>query len=93
MPNIKSAKKRMRQNAKRREANRQKKSAVRTFEKKVRAAIAEKKFDEADKVYQTFSSKIDKAAKTNIVHKNAASRKKSRLALAIKKARTIAVPA
>ena len=70
----------MRQNEKRRTANRQKKAAIRTFEKKVRKLNDENKNEEAQSAYQTYSSLIDKAAKTNIVHPNNAARKKSRLA-------------
>ena len=80
MPNIQSAKKRMRQNEKSRTANRQKKAAIRTFEKKVRSLNAENKNEEAQDALRKYSSLIDKAAKTNVVHPNNAARKKSRLA-------------
>ncbi|MES0491309.1 MAG: 30S ribosomal protein S20 [Leptospirales bacterium] len=80
MPNIQSAKKRMRQNEKSRTANRQKKAAIRTFEKKIRSLTAENKMEEAQKALRTYSSLIDKASKRNIVHPNNASRKISRLA-------------
>jgi small subunit ribosomal protein S20 len=86
MPNIASAKKRARQNEKRRLRNKARKSAIRTLEKKVRALVAEKKFDEAIKASQKLASLVDKAAKTNLVHRNAASRKKSRIAGLINKA-------
>ena len=86
MPNIQSAKKRMRQNIKRREQNRNKKAAVRTYEKKLRTFVGENKLDEAKEAYRVFTSLIDRAAKRNIYHKNTASRKKSRLAQFIKKA-------
>lgn len=80
MPNIQSAKKRMRQNIKLRTQNRHKKSAIRTEEKKVRAFVSENKMEEAEQSYRRLSSLIDRATKRNIVHKNAASRKKARLA-------------
>ncbi|RME92402.1 MAG: 30S ribosomal protein S20 [Candidatus Hydrogenedentota bacterium] len=86
MPNIKSAKKRMRQNEKRRMANRAKKSAVRTAEKKLRKAIQAGNLEEAKEHYRVFTSLIDRAAKRNIFHKNTAARKKSRLAKLISKA-------
>ena len=79
MPNIQSAKKRMRQNTKRRTANRMKKAAIRTYEKKIRGFVETKEVDKANEAYKTFSSLIDRAAKSNIVHKNTAGRKKSRL--------------
>jgi len=76
----------MRQSAKRRLQNRSKISSVRTAEKKLRKLLTEKKVDEAKEVYKTFSSLIDKTTKTNLVHKNAAGRKKSRLSALIKSA-------
>ncbi len=88
MPNIASAKKRTRQNEKRRLKNQAQKSAIRTQEKKVRILVAEKKLEEAQKAQVQLSSLVDKAAKKNLVHKNAASRKKSRIALLVKKAGT-----
>ena len=84
MPNIQSAKKRMRQNAKRRLSNRAKISSVRTAEKKLRKLVSAKKIDDAREVLKSFSSLIDRVAKKNIIHKNNASRKKSRLSALIK---------
>lgn len=91
MPNIASAKKRARQNEKRRRKNQAQKSAMRTQEKKVRALVAEKKLEEAQKASQKLVSLVDKAAKTNLIHKNAAARKKSRIAHLLKKAAAPAV--
>ncbi len=82
-----SAKKRIRQSAKRRAANNDKKSRVRTIEKKLRKLVAEKKMEEAEKAYSDFSSAIDKAAKAKVFHKNKAARKKSRIALFLNKAK------
>jgi small subunit ribosomal protein S20 len=84
MPNIASAKKRTRQNEKRRIKNQAQKSEIRTQEKKVRALVAQKKLDEAQVASNKLVSLVDKAAKTNLVHKNTASRKKSRIAHLIK---------
>lgn len=75
----------MRQNVKRRMLNRQKKSAVRTYEKAVRKFVEQNDIENAEVAYRKFSSSIDKAAKTNLYHKNNAARKKSRLSLLIKK--------
>ena len=86
MPNIKSAKKRERQNISKREVNRQKKSTLRTSEKKFRTFLEEKNFEEAKKVLTSFFSIMDRAAKTSLFHKNTANRKKSRLAKALKAA-------
>ena len=85
LPNITSAKKRTRQNIKRRAQNRIKKSAIRTEEKKFRKLLEENKIEDANKSYQAFASLIDKASKTNLIHKNNAARKKSRLAALFKK--------
>ena len=62
-----------------------KKSAVRTLEKKVRRAVLEDEKEVGLASYRIFCSLIDKAAKTNVIHFNKASRKKSRLAALIKK--------
>ena len=87
MPNIKSAIKRARQNEKRKSINRAKKSSVRTAEKSIRKAVQEKNLEAANTFFRKFTALMDKAAKTNIYHKNTASRKKSRLAKLIAGAR------
>ncbi|HRP67965.1 MAG TPA: 30S ribosomal protein S20 [Turneriella sp.] len=91
MPNIASAKKRTRQNEKRRRQNQSQKSEIRTQEKKLRKLVAEKKVEEITVAQNKLASLVDKAAKTNLVHKNAAARKKSRIANLVKKATTPAV--
>ncbi|MCC7475208.1 MAG: 30S ribosomal protein S20 [Pirellulales bacterium] len=84
MPNIASAKKRMRQDAVRRARNRSTKSSLRSLLRKVRESIAAKKVEESEAVYKTFVKKLDQAAAGNIVHANTAARTKSRLSHAIK---------
>ena len=86
MPNIASAKKRARQSEKRRQINQAQKSAIRTQEKKLRVLVTEKKLEEAQKAQSQLISLIDKAAKKNLVHKNAVARKKSRTSKLLKKA-------
>jgi small subunit ribosomal protein S20 len=54
------------------------KSAIKTFVKKTRAAIAGGEEQAAEFLQQT-ASVVDKAAKRGIIHKNAAARRKSRL--------------
>jgi len=88
LANTKSTKKRIRQNEKVRLLNRKKKGTVRTFEKRVRKFVEEVKITEAVEAYKSFSSSIDKAAKTNLIHKNTANRKKARLAKLIASAGT-----
>jgi len=90
MPNIKSAIKRARQSDKRRLKNQSEKSAIRTAEKKLRALVAEKKADEAVKMQAQLSSMVDKASKRNLIHENAAARKKSRIAKLVKKTQAVA---
>ena len=74
-----SAEKRERQNVKRRMHNRMIKSSVRTLIKKFDAAVQAKDKDAA-KVAMDLSFKLlDSAASKGVLHKNTASRKKSRL--------------
>ncbi|AXG98582.1 30S ribosomal protein S20 [Deinococcus wulumuqiensis] len=82
----KSAQKRHRQSLKRRALNRAKKSTIKTFSKKAVAA-AQGAAEDAAALQQRAESLIDKAAKGSTLHKNAAARKKSRLAKAINKAK------
>ncbi len=81
MANIKSQMKRNAQNEKRRERNSMVKSSVRTSAKKLMKSIeTEKDTTKLELSYRTFTSIIDTAAKKGVVPKNAAARKKSRLA-------------
>lgn len=85
MPNIKSAKKRVKVSEKKNLRNRMIKSAVRTSVKKLEAAIAaDPQTANAQLVVTT--SAIDKAAAKGVMHKNAANRKKARLAKQLAKA-------
>ncbi len=76
MPHHKSAKKRMRQNIKRRLHNRYYAKSTRTAIKKLRK-VHDKQ--EALEMYPQVASMIDKLAKRHIIHKNKAARLKSRL--------------
>jgi small subunit ribosomal protein S20 len=75
-----SALKQMRQGEKRRARNRKNVSQLKTQVKKLRAAIAEGNAEAAKKLLPETVGEIDKAAKKGVVHDNAASRYKSRLA-------------
>lgn len=75
----KSAEKRNRQNEKRRIANKQTKSSIRTAAKKITAAAQGKDKAAAEAALQVMISEIDTAARKGIVKKNAAARKKSRM--------------
>ncbi|MDR7078024.1 small subunit ribosomal protein S20 [Neobacillus niacini] len=80
MPNIKSAIKRVKTNEARNAQNTTAKSAMRTAVKKVEAAVATNDGTAAKEVFAAAASKLDKAAAKGLIHKNAAARKKSRLA-------------
>ena len=81
MPNHKSSEKRVRQSEKRRVINRSNRTKVRTYIKKVRAALDSGKSDEIQSVLPETISVIDKAVQKGVMHKNAAARYKSRLTL------------
>lgn len=88
MPNIKSAKKRLRQNVVRKERNRAAKSRVRNCCKKVLKAVNSGNLEEAETLFREATKLLDKAgAGGRIMHKNTASRKKSRISAMIKKAK------
>ncbi len=84
MANSAQAKKRARQNAVLRLHNMSQRSAYRTAVKKVRKAIEAGDKTAAQDALQSNMSVMDSLADKNIVHKNKASRQKSRLSAAIK---------
>lgn len=79
MPIKKSAKKALRQNRKRRIKNLQKKKKIKDLQKRFKKLILEKKFKEAQNLLPQVYKFLDKAAKTGLIKKSAASRRKSRL--------------
>ena len=85
MANIKSAKKRILVNRTKAARNKSIKSATKTAIKKVYAAIEAKDKEAAKAALLAATSTIDKAASKGIYHKNNASRKISRLNLAVNK--------
>ena len=78
MPNTTSAKKALRQNAKRRLQNRSQRSALRTAVKKARLAVTAGG-EEATEALRLATKRLDQAAAKNLIHKNTAARTKSRL--------------
>ncbi|RDU35446.1 30S ribosomal protein S20 [Neobacillus piezotolerans] len=80
MPNIKSAIKRVKTNQANNAQNTAVKSTMRTAVKKAEAAITVNDSTAAKEVFADAVSKLDKAASKGLIHKNAAARKKSRLA-------------
>lgn len=85
MANIKSAKKRILVNRTRAERNKAIKSKVKTSIKKVNAAIAEKDKAAAEAALRNAITEISKATSKGVFHKNTASRKISRLSIAVNK--------
>ena len=79
MPNHKSSEKRVRQSEKRRVINRSNRTKVRTYIKKLRAALDSGESGDVQQVLPDTISVIDKAVQKGVMHKNAAARYKSRL--------------
>ena len=84
MANTAGARKRARQSEKRRQHNAAQRSTLRTAIKNVQKAILAGDKTKAAKVYQESVSVVDRIADKKIIHKNKASRHKSRLAAQIK---------
>ena len=76
MPNIKSAKKRLKQSRKRREHNKDVKSSIRTVTKRL---LQTESHDDAEDMLRQATSMLDRAARRGILPKNAVARRKSRL--------------
>jgi small subunit ribosomal protein S20 len=74
-----SAKKRVRQNEKRRARNRHRKTLVRDEVKTYNAAITAGDVTKAETELKTVVKILDRTAAKNTIHKNAAARKRSRL--------------
>ena len=79
MPNTNTAKKRLRQDAKRRQRNRAAKTRMKTFSKKIVDAAEAGKTDDAQEHMHTLQEIVDKAAKSGAIHRNKAARRKSRM--------------
>ncbi len=80
MANTKSALKRVRQNKAANARNQAAKSRIRTLRKKVKVAAEAGNKEAAEVAYRQFSSALDKSRKSNLLHRNAANRLKSRMA-------------
>jgi len=79
MPQSNSAKKSLRQNTERRARNRELRGTTRTQIKKLDAAVADGNADEAQSQLKATVKALDKTVAKGIMHKNTASRAKSRL--------------
>lgn len=80
MPNLRSSKKRVRIEEKRRLRNKAVKSTVRTFVTKARSAIADAPSEpETEQAIREAISELDRAVTKGVLHRNNAARRKSRL--------------
>ncbi len=84
MANTAQARKRARQSEKSRERNAGQKSKLRTFIKKVTAAVEQGDVEKARAAFKVAEPLIDSASGKGLVHKNFAARKKGRLNAKIK---------
>lgn len=85
MPITQSAKKALRQSKRRRKRNLVYKHKIKDLIKKAKVLIKENKTKEAKELLPQIYKILDKAAKENIIKKNTASRKKSRITKLINK--------
>ena len=84
MANTTSAKKAARQTVRRTEANKTRRSRMRTYVRKVEEAIASGDKEAANVALREAQPEIQRSAAKGIIHKNTASRKISRLSARIK---------
>lgn len=82
MPHTANAKKAHRKSLKLRQANRSKRSALRTLVKKFRTSVVDTEisFEDKELLFREVSKRLDQSAAKNLIHKNKAARDKSRLA-------------
>ena len=83
MPNIKSAKKRVKTDALKNKSNKSNISSMRTAIKKVRLEVKEGNKEQANASMKDAIKKIDKAASSGLIHKNKAARDKSKVMKAV----------
>jgi len=84
MANSPQAKKRARQNARRLDVNKARRSRIRTFLRKVEEAIASGDKDAAAAALREAQPELMRGVTKGVYHKNTASRKMSRLAARVK---------
>jgi small subunit ribosomal protein S20 len=93
MPHTKSAKKRLRQSAKRREQNLAVKKEIKNQIKQFLKAVQGGNPEQMRQEYTLISQRLDKAGARRVIHPNKAARKKSRLAHLLNKKLTGGAPA
>jgi len=86
MPNHKSAEKRVRQSARRRDINHSNRTRLRSSIKKLRGALAGGNANESSSLLPTTISEIDKAVQKGVLHRNTAARHKARLTARVNQA-------
>lgn len=77
MANTKSAIKNMRKTARQTQQNRAIKSRLKTFARNLSKAVAEGSAEEQKAAAINYVSALDKAAKTDVIHRNVAQRRKA----------------
>jgi len=87
MPHTKSAKKRHKQSESSRVKNRAVKSTLKTLNRRVRSKATAKDLEAAETDFRLTAKSLDQAAAKGVIHKNVASRTKSRLSKALKAAK------
>jgi small subunit ribosomal protein S20 len=85
MPVIKSAIKKARKDIKARKHNRGIRDGYKEASNKVRKLVKDGDLKKANEALKEAYSKLDRAAKRNVIHNNSASRRKKRLAALIRK--------
>lgn len=85
MPHNNSAAKRLRQNHKRRTANKARLTEIKSLRKRFERHLHDAQTEQAQALLRVIAKRVDQAASVNTVHKKTASRLKSRLALALAK--------
>ncbi len=86
MPITDSAKKAVRNSARKRNFNLVRKTTMVSLVKKIKKIAKEGKIEEAKKLFPEVQQAIDKAVKTHLIDANTGARKKSRIAKLFKKA-------
>jgi small subunit ribosomal protein S20 len=86
LANIESAKKRWRQNIKRRARNRMVRSTTRTYVRNANLAIEDGEAQESVEAVREAISALDRAVAKGVIHRNNAARRKSRLVQRMNKA-------
>lgn len=85
MANIQSSKKDIKRNEKRRLRNQSTKTALKTYIKKAKQTLTQDNKEITTESVRLAVKALDKAAERNIIHKNQAARRKSRLMRAVHK--------